>query len=366
MVRFAGDPERRVVVRLSLHALLAMTLVLGACRAPSVTTSEPARLDLELPPPSALGQQGVALGMYFVDPDRSYASYLWEVANTGADHVSLVVAWSQPDVHTASIRPTPERSVSDADLRATIAAARSLGLRVMLFPIVWVEHRDPGDWRGRIEPDDLAAWWAEYDAFVLHYATLAAGEGVDLLSIGSELGSMEQHESQWRDLIRRVRGTYEGQLVYSANWDHYMRTPFWDAVDYIGVTGYHELTDVEDHIPAVGEIEQAWEPVVRDLTSLADVYGRSVVITELGYVSQRGAARRPWDYTRSGSVDLDAQYDLYRGTYRAWHDEPRLQGVYFWNWFGAGGASDNGYSPRNKPAEQVVRFWYGGELSGVP
>lgn len=346
--------------------LLLMAVSLLACRAPSVTTSEPARLDLELPAPPPMPQQGVALGMYFLDDQRSYSSYLWEISQLGATHVSMVVAWSQPDVRDPSIASRPERTVSDADLLAAIGSAHAFGLQVMLFPIVWVEERAPGEWRGRIEPDDLDAWWTAYNAFILHYAALAEAADVELLSVGSELGSMEPYDERWRDLIARTRNAYGGELLYSANWDHYDRTPFWDAVDYIGVTGYHELTDIEEHVPDVDGIASAWAPIVADLSALADRHDRDLVVTELGYVSQRGAARRPWDYTRAGTVDLDAQYDLYRGTYRAWHDAPRLGGVYFWNWFGAGGASDNGYSPRNKPAEQVVRFWFGGQLSGTP
>jgi hypothetical protein len=34
-------------------------------------------------------------------------------------------------------------------------------------------------------------------------------------------------------------------------------------------------------------------------------------------------------------------------------------GVFVWNWFGDGGAMDNGYTPRNKPAEQLLRWWFG-------
>ena len=35
-------------------------------------------------------------------------------------------------------------------------------------------------------------------------------------------------------------------------------------------------------------------------------------------------------------------------------------GLYLWNWFGKGGASDGGYSPRNKPSGQVLAHWYKG------
>ena len=74
--------------------------------------------------------------------------------------------------------------------------------------------------------------------------------------------------------------------------------------------------------------------------------------------SQVGAATHPWDYTRPDPVDLEEQYRCYRAVYEVWRDQPYLGGIFWWNWFGAGGPKDTYYTPRSKPAEKVVREWF--------
>ena len=42
-------------------------------------------------------------------------------------------------------------------------------------------------------------------------------------------------------------------------------------------------------------------------------------------------------------------------------DEPRFAGIYWWDWSaapGVGGSQDTGFTPFEKPAEQVLRSWY--------
>ena len=57
--------------------------------------------------------KGVALGLHFQDPEASYEGYLWEIARTGADTVSLVVSWSQADVRATELAPKPGETPPD-------------------------------------------------------------------------------------------------------------------------------------------------------------------------------------------------------------------------------------------------------------
>ena len=308
--------------------------------------------------PATIEARGVTLGLYFQDPERSYRSYLWEAANAGADSVSIVWAWGQADIRGVP-EPRPGLTPSDAELRRVMADAHALGLRVFLLPILQLDTVEPGEWRGTLAPSDEAAWWAAYSAFIRHAAELAEEGGAAWLSVGSELGSMEAREGEWRNLIEEVRGLTDTSLTYSANWDHYHRTPFWDALDAIGVTGYYELTRVDEHRPTAAELASAWATIRADLEGFARPLERRLILTEVGYVSQRGAARHPWNYTRGLPVDLLAQYDLYAALAAAWSGSAALEGVYLWNWFGDGGSFDDGYTPRQKPAMHVVRRWFG-------
>jgi hypothetical protein len=304
-------------------------------------------------------QRGVALGLYWREPWRDYAEPLREIAALGADTVSLVVTWAQEHTRSIEIGRDEEETRPDGVVVDAIADAHAAGLRVMLFPILKVRTRGPGEWRGTIAPEDVEAWFESYTAFLLHYARLAEAQGVAAFSVGSELGSMERYEGHWRAALARVREVFSGEVLYSANWDHYHRTPFWDAVDRIGLTAYYELTGSLEARPDTAALAKAWAPIQAELVRFSRAQGRPFLFTEVGYYSQAGTAWHPWDYTRTGAVDLEAQLLCYRAFYEVWRDVPELTGVFFWHWWGEGGPEDGSYNPRGKPAEEVIRFWFG-------
>lgn len=308
--------------------------------------------------------RGVALGLWGDarrDParfDREVDRSIREIAGLGATHVALVVTWSQRDVRDVQVAPGP-RTIPDATLRRAIARARARGLSVLVFPILTLDRVAPGEWRGTLRPRDVDAWWSSYERFILHYAAIAADTGAEALLIGSELGTTEAWRDRWFHLISRVERGYHGDLVYSANWDHYEHVSFWQRLDVIGVTGYFELT--RDRDPDVDALARAWQDVRARLVAFARSRGKPLWITEIGYVSVDGATARPWDYQLRGPVDLEEQRRAYQAFVEAWRGVDALGGVFFWIWDGAGGARDRGYTPRGKPAERVLRRWFGGD-----
>ena len=277
-----------------------------------------------------------------------------EISALGASHLQVVVQWGQDNVHSTEIGPY-RWGTNDAEVRRVVAHAHARGLAVLLFPILRVAELGPGRWRGRLDPIDRGAWWAAYRRFVLHYAELAAETGAELLSVGSELGSMETDEAQWRALVTDVRGRYRGALVYSANWDHFPHVRFWDALDYAGVNAYHPITSRDDATP--GQLKAAWRLVRDKMLVWIAFAGRPLLFTEVGYPSIVGGARRPYDHGARGAVDLEAQLHAYAAFCEAWKDQPGLAGAFFWIWSGEGGVGDNRYTPRGKPAEKVLAAW---------
>ena len=278
-----------------------------------------------------------------------------EIAAIGASHVALVVTWAQPDVRAIHIAPS-KATIDDAIVDRAIARAHARGLDVLLFPILTIDRLRPGEWRGTVQPGDIDAWWLSYEQFIVHYATIAARHDTESLLVGSELGSTEAWRYRWYHLISRVERLYGGTLVYSANWDHYQQVSFWNRLDFIGVTGYFELSRSKNASQA--ELERAWRPIRDQLVAYAARQDRPLWITEIGYTSVDGAATRPWDYTMAGAIDLEEQRRLYAAFVRVWTGVSRLEGVFFWNWYGKGGPDDRDYTPKGKPAEAVLRRWW--------
>ncbi|MBK6684354.1 MAG: hypothetical protein IPG45_07760 [Deltaproteobacteria bacterium] len=312
--------------------------------------------------PIAPAEKGVSLGLFSADPNFDYRPLLEEVVATGATHVSIAWVWWQEDVRALMIEPRPGWSATPEQISRTMRAARGLGLHVTAFPILRLAKVGPKEWRGVIRPDDEDRWWESYQHFTLEAARLAVEGGAQRLSIGSELLSREGQRERWLALIERVRiAAAPLELMYSANWDHYQPVSFWDAVDVIGVTAYFELTKNLEADEAA--LAAAWGPVRAQLLDHATRVGKPLVISEIGYPSLDGGAVWPWDETRKAKVDLEEQRRAYAAFVTAWSRTPGLRGVYFWNWFGFGGPLDTNYTPRGKPAAEVLRAWYGGALT---
>jgi glycosyl hydrolase family 113 len=311
--------------------------------------------------PAEAYQKGVVLGLYVKDPTYTYENELKEIKALGATHVSLVMSWYQKDIHGSDLYPYWKTvgdfdTVPDAQLTRIIDKARAMGLKVFLFPIIRLEQRQPKEWRGVIAPDNLQAWKRSYRRFVMHYARIASAHHVALYSVGSELCSQEQDEAYWRKIITETRKIYHGELTYSANWDHYKKINFWDALDYLGLNGYYEMT--ASNTPTMDEILKRWWDISNEISNWQETHKKGLIITEIGYPSEDGGCAKPWDYTRDAPVDLEEQALCYQAFFLAWGKSPKLAGVYFWNWYGQGGEKDRSYTPRGKPAEKVLTQWY--------
>lgn len=283
-----------------------------------------------------------------------YQRRIDEIAGLGATAIALVTHWEQADIRARA--PAPGKlTIRDRVLQQLIAHAHGRKLAVLVFPILHLRTIRLGEWRGTLAPTDIGEWWAGYERFILHYARIAARHRAASLLIGSELGSTERWRARWYHLISKVRRSYRGKLVYSANWDHYPIVSFWRRVDYIGVTGYFELSKRND--ASESELTRAWQAARTKLLAFARRHGKPLWITEVGYPSQDGAATQPWNYTRTAKVDVEEQRRCYAAFIAAW-SSTRLAGVFFWSWHGSGGPKDTGYTPRGKPAEQLLRRWF--------
>lgn len=303
-------------------------------------------------------ERGIALGLFSADPKYSYRGALEEMREAGATHVSIAWVWWQEDLRATEIKRVPAWSAADAQIVQAIKDAKSLGLKVMAFPILRLAKIDrPDEWRGKIAPSDEDAWWKSYGAMMLEAARLSTEGGADRLAIGSELLSREPMRARWAKLIADVRRQAPKlELLYSANWDHFNEVSFWDLVDVAGLTAYFELTRSNE--AEVRELLLSWMGIKALLAEFSTRIGKNLVITEVGYPSLDGAVVYPWDETRKTAIDLEEQRRGYEAFARTFSDTPFLSGVYWWNWFGEGGAKDHNYTPRKKPAAEIIRAWY--------
>jgi hypothetical protein len=314
-----------------------------------------------IPGPSPL-QRGVALGLFCEDPLWSYRELLAEIRDLGASHVSLTVAYYQQHGGSTRIYAHPRFTAPDYAVVRTIREAHALGLQVMLFPILRLEApRSDREWRGTLTPENPEAWWASYEALLIHLGKLAAREHVEVLSVGSEQSTLDTppHHARWTRLVTALRRSYSGLLTYSGNWDHYSDVGLYDLVDLAGLCAYFPLA--RDGYPPPAnpeELAATWRKKREELERLAERLDKPLLLTEVGYLSQRGAAAWPWREGATAAVDLEDQRRCYAAFASVWAGSRRLRGVYFWYYYGWGGQVSGGYTPRHKPAsDEIVRYF---------
>lgn len=264
---------------------------------------------------------------------------------------------------------------TDAGLATTTELARSLGIKTLLKPHIWLTRPRDGKWRTEIamnSEDDWQTWFANYRRFILHYARFAREHDIEVLCIGTELQTTAvRREEDWRQLIAEIRQEYGGKLTYAANWYRaFEEIKFWDALDFIGIQAYFPLADKEN--PSLEELKAGWQEHLASIERVRAQYPKPVIFTELGYRSMEDAAIEPWRWPEERETrpaifatasELENQTNCYEAFFQAVWSQDWFAGVYFWKWFPTvetePGKVGRGFTPQNKPAEQVMREWYG-------
>jgi hypothetical protein len=331
-------------------------LVPETTTSPETTTTDPP------PDPPRVGasfpQSGAAAPLW---DDNGYASAAFSttlvaLADAGASWVTLVPTWYQTDAEDSSIYPErPGRTATDEALLAAITQARSLGMRVTLKPHVDIVD---GGSRISITPIDEGEWFASYTDMILHYAAMAEEEGVEQFVVGTELGGTSGNQSAWREVIAGVRDVYSRPITYAANHDEYEEIAFWDALDFIGVDAYFPLSEVPTTV--ISDLTRAWEPIVADMAEIAELHGRRVVFTEVGYPSQEGATVQPYNPSYSEVVSEGEQAAAVEALITAVSGEPWFGGFHWWMWFAesSDSAAALSYMPEGKPAGDILEVYW--------
>jgi hypothetical protein len=309
-----------------------------------------------------LGDVSVKMnGIGLESPPRPIDSgHMHDVRATGAKWVAVIPYGislkESPRVHFNHPRQWWGEGISGA--AAMIQMVHEASMQVMLKPQVWT----PGGWIGSFSAADEAGWqaWEEdYRAYILDFAKLADSLDVGLFCIGTEYRlAVQERPEFWRDLIGEVRTVYGGKITYSANWDDYPDVPFWDALDYIGISAYFPIA--RETNPSDQVLDSGWEPLRTELQAFSQSHKKPILFTEYGYRSAEGAAVKPWEES-GGAVDLDAQTRAYAALYRNIWQEPWFAGGFLWKWQfreGAGGIENGDFTPQGKPALEVIKEQY--------
>jgi hypothetical protein len=311
-------------------------------------------------------QQGKINGLSIVAPPTEFANDPFpRIMETYADWVCLI-PYGYSRIGNTDVRYNLDRQwwgEREEGIRESIALAQKNNLKIFLKPQVYVA----GAWPGDIEFDseeDWLQWEKSYREFILFYADIASDFDVEMFCIGTEFKkSVQQRPQYWKNLIKEIRDRYCGKLTYSANWDSYKKAPFWDALDYIGISAYFPLVD--EKTPPIKKIKSAWKPIVNDLSKTYRKYGVPILFTEYGYLTVDGTTYENWKLEKKiGQLQINekAQADALDAMYSVFSEKGFWAGGFLWKWFpnnmGHEGYMDKDYTPKDKMAEDILKKWF--------
>ncbi len=285
------------------------------------------------------------------------------LAETNTEWISLCLSWVQSNTTSHDINPDPSHTPTLDSVEHAIKEAHSLGLKVMLKPMVdtMEEEKTQGYstvWRGEIQPSD--EWFASYSNFINFFAEFAEENDVELFSVGCEFKATTPEKEQWEAVIAGVRERYSGPITYAADWTNYKTIECWDSVDYVGIDAYF-LLSLFNNDPTLEELENAWNNHADEIETWLSTVNKPVIFPEIGYRSGDGTNAAPSNYWTDMPVDLQEQRDCYEAAFQALWNRNWFYGFYWWTWTQDptdGGPDDSSHTPQNKPAQDVVTQWY--------
>ena len=305
-------------------------------------------------------------GMTMVAPPSPFNSDpMPAIKNTNSEWVALVpYAFIGRD--DATVRFGSKRQWWGEREEGTIESiklAKKNNLKVMIKPQIWMH----GEWIGDMDHDNEADWkvWEEsYEKYIMTFVDLAIEHDVEMVCVGTEIEkSAQKREKYWRGLIKKIRTKYDGQLTYSSNWDNYKNIPFWDDLDFIGISAYFPLTEAET--PSVSFLNYKWNNVKTKLKKYSEKISRPILFTEYGYLSVDGCASKTWILEKKRgelAANQKAQANALEGLYSSFWDEEWWAGGFLWKWYPNGraqeGRREKDYTPQGKLAEQTIQKWY--------
>ena len=262
----------------------------------------------------------------------------------------------------------------------------------------------PEYWPWRIDhpqhQEFVAEFWQSYTDAVVHVASIAEEEGVNMMTLGTETDRLFRSRSgehwpnhflnEMQSMVSQVRSVFTGQLGYEEHYGAIVNRDYLGVgsdyihddlgLDFIGVSAYFQLMEsVPNNVPTVKDLESRWDAIFNEhLKPLKQRNGnKPVFFTEFGYVDSKEALRmaNADEFTPKSFKDKDGngkddgeevQANAYAALFNVMDKNPGfITGAFLWD---VNMATEQQYQQtyaqmrtfniRGKLAEDVVREHY--------
>jgi hypothetical protein len=277
---------------------------------------------------------------------------------TGAKWLELPIQLSQNNGQSVTVRndeaPLPQY------VRQAVSTAHIRGYKVFMIPLQLVHI--PNGWAASVQfatRNEEAAWFASLFAAYRPYLQLAQDEGVEQVSIGTELGWMQMNAPSdlWHHYIDNVRSIYHGSLTYDSNWSEISEAiPDWlhnPHLNVIGVSEYISLTDMQSHLDKT-QVRALWaEKIQQQLDNFSEHLGKHLILSEIGYRNSWDTFWHSWDSQPHPPEDPGAQAAGVETALSLCLADTHINGTFFWGWQDTGS-----FDLAGSPAARAIHSWY--------
>ena len=279
-------------------------------------------------------------------------------------------------------------AIGEEDLKQLTDEAHARGLRIHLMFNAYTDLNRSYFYAPRKPASWLLALLDEYQRIIVEQADMAERCGVDGFVLNWQDGSVSYDGAErewaegWRSVIQSVRSRYTGVLEFNlVLWEYIEdvasgRFPAntFEGIDSFLFSQWNPNFDTDsDSLPIVyGEFRE----MIGNLQAFADAVPQPLYL-EVAFQSTDGYLMDGWHDVAIGLVgntqpDFFEQARLYEGLFQAITQSDVVDGIisYKYHWddpFGpdldmnALARMDLSASVRNKPAEAVLKRWFGGE-----
>lgn len=297
--------------------------------------------------------------VFFMPPRNSFnendfTENIYRMKSDGINSLYLTPSYFQKTETSDSIFRTSE-TLADSLLIKAIGIAVNAGMHVSLKPHINCLNNAP---RYQIKPSNYEKWLKSYKKCILFYFTLSVTSNLHSFVAGTELDNVSEN-SGFLTFLDSLRSVSTIPILYSCSYNQIFKTKLWKHVDLLGVNTYYNL---DNNIPpSEMMIRETWNFWLNKLHEESTLHNVPIVLTETGFMSRSTAAINPGDFSGKPLCDQNVQKICYEALLSQACLFKSIKGIYFWQWeLGEKGKSDScDYTPRNKPAEYVVKNYWG-------
>jgi hypothetical protein len=298
------------------------------------------------------------MNIFFKPPRNAFtitdfSESLGRLRSDGVNTLYLVPFFMSENEESNTMDSTSQ-TLPDSQLITAISLSQSYGFSVVLKPHIDLNNDVP---RYKISPADYAIWINNYKRFINRYLRIAINAGLHDFVVGTELDGAVEHE-EFYALCDSIRNACSMRLIYAASFNHFTSTALWDHVDIMGVDAYLNLDN--NTPPSVTTLHETWNYWLNLISDFSALKGKPMIFTEVGYFSRSTAAQNPGAWSGNPPADCGLQKECYEALLSQACKFDRIIGICWWQWeLGQiGGIINNDATPRDKPAEEVMRSYW--------